>query len=196
MWRATLPRDRAGDRRRRTASMLAPGTGERPLGRRFVDDAKVTDHHAIIPTATPPAKPSLAPDERKIYDLVCRRLLQAWHDDHVWSRDHGDHRDRATAQIVDRYHTTGTRGAAGGLEGARHRAREGEEAAKSQARGADEAEQTLPPGLAPGPAAGRARRGGGQEEDPRRPSASPRPRCSRRWRRRARRSTTRNSPTR
>ena len=26
------------------------GTGERPLGRRFVDDAKVTDHHAIIPT--------------------------------------------------------------------------------------------------------------------------------------------------
>ncbi len=32
---------------------LAPGTGERPLGRRFVDDAKVTDHHAIIPTATP-----------------------------------------------------------------------------------------------------------------------------------------------
>ena len=34
----------------RIASMLAPGTGERPLGRRFVDDAKVTDHHAIIPT--------------------------------------------------------------------------------------------------------------------------------------------------
>ena len=41
--------------RRSTApvpEMLAPGTGERPLGRRFVDDAKVTDHHAIIPTAT------------------------------------------------------------------------------------------------------------------------------------------------
>ena len=35
---------------------LAPGTGERPLGRRFVDDAKVTDHHAIIPTATSPEK--------------------------------------------------------------------------------------------------------------------------------------------
>src|SRR3984885_1118153 len=31
--------------------LLAPGTGERPLGRRFVDDSKVTDHHAIIPTA-------------------------------------------------------------------------------------------------------------------------------------------------
>src|SRR5205085_9901503 len=29
---------------------LREGTGERPLGRRFVDDSKVTDHHAIIPT--------------------------------------------------------------------------------------------------------------------------------------------------
>ncbi|HEY1212857.1 MAG TPA: DNA topoisomerase, partial [Bryobacteraceae bacterium] len=27
---------------------LAPQTGQRPLGRRFVDDTKVTDHHAII----------------------------------------------------------------------------------------------------------------------------------------------------
>jgi DNA topoisomerase-3 len=26
---------------------LAPGTGEKPLGRRYVDDAKVSDHHAI-----------------------------------------------------------------------------------------------------------------------------------------------------
>jgi DNA topoisomerase III len=61
---------------------LAPGTGERPLGARFVDDARVTDHHAILPTTTrPPAE--LSDDERKIYDLVCRRLLAAWHDDHV-----------------------------------------------------------------------------------------------------------------
>jgi DNA topoisomerase-3 len=29
---------------------LAPGAGQRPLGTRFVDDGKVTDHHAIIPT--------------------------------------------------------------------------------------------------------------------------------------------------
>ncbi len=62
---------------------LAPGTGERPLGRRFVDDAKVTDHHAIIPTATSPERASLTPEERKIHDLICRRLLAAWHDDHV-----------------------------------------------------------------------------------------------------------------
>jgi DNA topoisomerase-3 len=64
---------------------LAPGTGERPLGRRFVDDAKVTDHHAILPTAKSPRGVDLTPDEEKIYDLVCRRLLMAWHGDHVTS---------------------------------------------------------------------------------------------------------------
>ena len=64
---------------------LAPGTGERPLGRRFVDDAKVTDHHAILPTTASPK--NLPPDsgEARIYDLVCRRLLSAWHKEHVWS---------------------------------------------------------------------------------------------------------------
>ena len=37
---------------------LSPGTGERSLGRRFIDDSKVTDHHAIIPTAMSPPKPA------------------------------------------------------------------------------------------------------------------------------------------
>ncbi len=67
------------------AEKLAPGTGARPLSRRFVDDGKVTDHHAIIPTAQSAAGKSLSADERKLYDLVCRRLLQAWHDDFVWA---------------------------------------------------------------------------------------------------------------
>ena len=52
---------------------LAPGTGTRALGRRYVDDAKVSDHHAIIPTSTRPRLDDLSPDERRIYDLVCRR---------------------------------------------------------------------------------------------------------------------------
>jgi DNA topoisomerase-3 len=38
---------------------LAAGTGEHPLGRRFVDDSKVTDHHAIIPTTISPEKATL-----------------------------------------------------------------------------------------------------------------------------------------
>ena len=64
---------------------LAPGTGERPLGRRFVDDSKVTDHHAIVPTAVSAAGLVLSRDERRVYDLVCRRLLMAWHADHVFA---------------------------------------------------------------------------------------------------------------
>lgn len=86
---------------------LAPGTGERPLGRRFVDDAKVTDHHAIIPTATSPEKAGLSGEERRIYDLVCRRLLSAWHDDHIWSVTTVITSIR-NSDVVDRYHTSGT----------------------------------------------------------------------------------------
>src|SRR5579871_3649500 len=62
---------------------LAPGTGEKPLGRRYVDDAKVSDHHAIIPTGTSLDRVDLSTDESKVYDLVCRRLLSCWHEDHV-----------------------------------------------------------------------------------------------------------------
>jgi DNA topoisomerase-3 len=67
----------------RYRGLVAEGTGVRPLGPRFVDDARVSDHHAILPTDTrPPA--DLTSDERAIYDLVCRRLLSAWHGDHVY----------------------------------------------------------------------------------------------------------------
>ena len=64
---------------------LAPGTGERPLGSRFVDDAKLGDHHAIIPTGAPPGAARLSADEAALFDLVCRRLLAAWHEDHVFA---------------------------------------------------------------------------------------------------------------
>ena len=86
---------------------LAPGTGVRPLGRRFIDDSKVTDHHAIIPTAMPPEKASMSEDERAIYDLICRRLLSAWHDDHIWSVTTVISAIR-NGDIVDRYHTSGS----------------------------------------------------------------------------------------
>ncbi|HEX6902024.1 MAG TPA: DNA topoisomerase 3 [Thermoanaerobaculia bacterium] len=93
---------------------LAPGTGERPLSRRFVDDSKVTDHHAILPTPTSPEGAGLSEDERKIYDLICRRLLSAWHDDHVWSVTTvitaitNPPRSGVGEPLVDRYHSTGT----------------------------------------------------------------------------------------
>lgn len=43
--------------------------------RRFVDDAKVTDHHAIIPTEQFVDLNGLKPEERHIYDLVVKRFL-------------------------------------------------------------------------------------------------------------------------
>ena len=69
----------------RYPGLIAPGSGQRPLGPRYLDDAKVTDHHALLPTARDASDASLDGDEQRLYDLVCRRLLQAWHGDHVWA---------------------------------------------------------------------------------------------------------------
>ncbi|MEG0772415.1 DNA topoisomerase III [Clostridium sp.] len=41
----------------------------------FVDNAKVSDHHAIIPTEEVPNLSSFSDKERKIYDLVVKRFL-------------------------------------------------------------------------------------------------------------------------
>ena len=65
-------------------ALIAEGTGATPLGKRFVDDAKVTDHHAIIPTGSARDLPQGSP-EAKVLDLVNRRLLQAWHGEHKYS---------------------------------------------------------------------------------------------------------------
>ena len=41
----------------------------------FVDDKKVSDHHAIIPTEQTAILPNLSDKERKIFDLVVKRFL-------------------------------------------------------------------------------------------------------------------------
>jgi DNA topoisomerase-3 len=129
--------------------LLAPGTGEKPLTRRFIDDSKVTDHHAIIPTTTSAASLTLPADERKIYDLICRRLLSAWHPDHIWSVT-----TVVTAvtnqQLIDRYHSSGTAVQQVGwkildLGGEKKKDRKPKEGAEEPAE-----TQALPSGLAPG----------------------------------------------
>ncbi|MBS4190952.1 DNA topoisomerase III [Bacillus sp. FJAT-49705] len=45
--------------------------------KRFVNDKKVTDHYAIIPTEQVPNLEKLSPDERKLYDLIVRSLIAA-----------------------------------------------------------------------------------------------------------------------
>src|SRR4029079_6456053 len=50
---------------------------------RVVDDAKVGDHHAIIPTNSDHDVSQLNQDDRRAFDLVARRLLTVFAPDGV-----------------------------------------------------------------------------------------------------------------
>ncbi|MDX6518776.1 MAG: topoisomerase [Gaiellaceae bacterium] len=49
-----------------------------PLGR-VVNDAKVDDHHAVIPTDIEHDVSAFSPDERRVFDLIARRFLAVFH---------------------------------------------------------------------------------------------------------------------
>lgn len=49
----------------------------KPLGRISVNAAKVTDHHALLPTENRPAADSMNDLERKIYELILGRMLES-----------------------------------------------------------------------------------------------------------------------
>src|SRR2546425_3764818 len=49
-----------------------------PLGR-VVNDAKVSDHHAVIPTDIENALEAFSPDERRVFALVAKRFLAVFH---------------------------------------------------------------------------------------------------------------------
>jgi len=51
---------------------------------RVFDDVKLTDHHAIIPTGKRAAGMSLTPDERKLYEMVARRLAAVFYPNHQY----------------------------------------------------------------------------------------------------------------
>jgi DNA topoisomerase-3 len=54
-----------------------------PLSR-VVNDAKVTDHHAIIPTRSAHDLDKMNSDDRRVYDLVARRFLAVFHPEAVF----------------------------------------------------------------------------------------------------------------
>jgi DNA topoisomerase-3 len=54
-----------------------------PLGR-VVNDAKVTDHHAIIPTKSEHDIERMGSDDKRIYDMVARRFLAVFHPEAVF----------------------------------------------------------------------------------------------------------------
>lgn len=53
--------------------------GKLPYSRRVFDDAKVSDHHAIIPTPQKADMDKFTPDERALFDLVARRFIAAFY---------------------------------------------------------------------------------------------------------------------
>jgi DNA topoisomerase-3 len=54
-----------------------------PLGR-VVNDEKVTDHHAIIPTRSEHNLEKMGSDDRRIYDMAVRRFLAVFHPEAVF----------------------------------------------------------------------------------------------------------------
>jgi DNA topoisomerase-3 len=65
------------------AAAYVTGLDLLPLGR-VVDDAKVGDHHAIIPTNTTHNLEKMSDDDRRIYDMVARRFLAVFHPEAVF----------------------------------------------------------------------------------------------------------------
>jgi DNA topoisomerase-3 len=66
-----------------TAAAYVEGLSELPLAR-VVDDAKVSDHHAIIPTQGEHKVERMGDDDQRIYDLVTRRFLAVFHPEAVF----------------------------------------------------------------------------------------------------------------
>jgi DNA topoisomerase III len=62
------------------AARYVTGLDVLPLAR-VVDDKKVTDHHAIIPTRAEHDVSKFNADDKRIYDLVVRRFLAVFHPD-------------------------------------------------------------------------------------------------------------------
>lgn len=60
------------------------GLKQLPLNKRIIDNSKVTDHHAIIPTDTKPNIKNLKPDEIKVYDLIVKRFICVFYPQYIY----------------------------------------------------------------------------------------------------------------
>lgn len=55
------------------------GIKELKFSKRIIDNSKITDHHAIIPTPKTPDLSKLPSDEAAIYRMVCQRLMEVFY---------------------------------------------------------------------------------------------------------------------
>jgi DNA topoisomerase-3 len=74
-----------------------------PLAR-VVNDEKVTDHHAIIPTRSEHNLEKMSSDDRRIYDMVTRRFLAVFHPEAVFENT------RVETTVGEQEHIFRTRG--------------------------------------------------------------------------------------
>ena len=72
------------------------------MSKRIFDDAKLTDHHAIIPTGKKAANLSLTADERRLYEMVAKRLAAVFYPNYEY-----DALRVVTACGQDRFLSTG-----------------------------------------------------------------------------------------
>ncbi len=118
----------------RTAAEYVAGLDVLPLAR-VVNDARVDDHHAIIPTGEIPTK-KLEGDDARVFDLVVRRFLAVFHPEAKF-----EDTEIITVAADHRFRTRGKRLVEAGWRGAAF----GEEAAAEEPPGdEDEPRQVLP----------------------------------------------------
>jgi DNA topoisomerase-3 len=72
-----------GNRDYARAAAYVTGLDVLPTGR-VINDAKVTDHHAIVPTRSEHRVDKMSDDDRRVYDLVVRRFLAVFHPEAVF----------------------------------------------------------------------------------------------------------------
>ena len=145
-----------------------------PLGR-IVNDAKVTDHHAIIPTRSEHRVDKMSDDDRRIYDMVVRRFLAAFHPEAVFENT------RLETTVVE--HIFRTRGRILVVPG--WRGVYGEETTEERPRATPTTMPRSPTSYSRGSSRARTcarSRSSRRRRRPSRRAASPTRRCSRRWR--------------
>lgn len=86
------------------ANFTAPLLGK-PIkkSKKVFDDAKITDHHAIIPTGVKPS--GLILEEKRVYDIIARRFIAAFYPDCVVSNttvigDVASYEFKATGKVI------------------------------------------------------------------------------------------------
>ncbi|MBR1737756.1 MAG: DNA topoisomerase III, partial [Firmicutes bacterium] len=61
------------------------GLEKLPISKRIVDNSKISDHHAIIPTESKANVNALSADEMKVYDLIARRFIAVFYPNYIYS---------------------------------------------------------------------------------------------------------------